>query len=291
MHTRFLFRLWLDKLLGLLLSIHLLACQSSSSTQTKLEENHLQDSDTLSISEKKDSILVAVSDNFETEEQILSSSINQNMLSHLESIIKAMQSGDSVRWLCYGNSITHGYRVGSFGQVKYPYPEVLETMLQEKYANPNIFVINEGHNGWRSDQALHNLESMVLSQTPDIVSIMFGINDAYSNFSLEFYKMNMQGMIDRLLKANISVLLLSPTPIHTPFDSMVSDYGEVLSQIAQEEQIAWINVNQALRRRLEYEEMTLASILPDDIHLADERYRWIAECIFHEIIKPFKNRN
>ncbi|NJO02882.1 MAG: SGNH/GDSL hydrolase family protein [Bacteroidia bacterium] len=104
----------------------------------------------------------------------------------LDSLITLMKQGEPVKIVCYGNSITHGYRVGSFGQVAHPYPEVLEERLQNQFKNPHIRVINEGHNGWRSDQALASLPSLVLKQLPHLVIVKFGINDAYSQFSGDF---------------------------------------------------------------------------------------------------------
>jgi lysophospholipase L1-like esterase len=203
---------------------------------------------------------------------------------YLKDIIHRMQKGDAVKIVCFGNSITKGYKVGSYQTVEHPYPQSLEKMLQEHFKNPAIQVINEGHNGWKSNQALEYLPH-IIAQKPDLVMLKFGINDAYSRFSLPFYETKITQIIAQLQQNQIKVLLLSPTPIHTSLNATVLSYAEVLPKIAENKNIAFFDLHQALNEKASQEKVDFETLLPDDIHLADDKYIWIAELIFHYLKK------
>lgn len=211
---------------------------------------------------------------------------NDTSVTDLDTIIQAMQQGDSIRIVCYGNSITNGFKVGSYQRVAHPYPESLEKLLQKQYQNPHIQVINEGHNGWRSDQAQTQLKQLVIQKKPDLVTIMFGINDAYSNFSTDYYEKKIVQMIQQLREEKITVLLLTPTPIITPFNNQVHTYVELLKEIAKEQEVAFFNVYEAVSRRREKEKVAWENLLPDEVHFADDKYKWIAEEIYEFITHP-----
>ncbi len=204
-----------------------------------------------------------------------------NRSENLKALLEKAKSGDSLRIVCYGNSITNGFSVGSFGEVDHPYPQVLQKLLRARFAQENIYVINQGHNGWRSDQGLHQLPSLVLAASPDLVILMFGINDAYSGFSSERYGQYMQEMVKTLRENDIEVLLLTPTPISTNFNKNVLNYHAILEQIADNQKISVFNLYRAIVDRAAQESIAWAKILPDQVHFGDQYYAWIAEAIDH----------
>lgn len=209
-----------------------------------------------------------------------SSAISPTFTEHLAPVLLALENGDTVRIVCYGNSITNGYKVGTYGQVARPYPEVLEELLRKHYQNPAVMVRNEGHNGWKSNQALAQASALVLTQKPDLVLIEFGINDAYSNFSVPVFIQNIQQLVQLLRQNGARVLLLAPTPIHTSYEAKVQAYTPALARLAEQEKIAFFHLHQALLLRLKKEALTMSQMLPDDVHLADDYYAWIAEAVF-----------
>ncbi len=204
----------------------------------------------------------------------------RNSKTNLADVLKKIKKGDSTLVVCYGNSITNGYKVGTTTRVDRPYPEVLQEMLRAHFDNSFVEVSNQGHNGWRSREALQNLEALVISQKPDLVILKFGINDAYSSVSKASFEQNMRQVVDLLKQYNIAVLLLRTSPINTPYEPAVSSYATVLLSLAEEKKIAFFDLHTALLKRLDKENISLKSFLPDDVHLADEYYAWIAEAIF-----------
>ncbi|MDX2304230.1 MAG: SGNH/GDSL hydrolase family protein [Microscillaceae bacterium] len=198
---------------------------------------------------------------------------------NLKPLIESMQKGDSLKIICFGNSITRGYKVGTAASVEKPYPQVLQKLLRDKFKNPSIQVINEGHNGWRSDQALANIRTLVINQKPDLLILKLGINDVYSGFSPAIYRQNIAKMIEMLQTIHTKIILMNPTPILTPLNAKVLTYSPVLRNLAQEKGIAFLNLYQKIIDKKENSELLWAEVLPDDVHFADNQYRWIAEIL------------
>ena len=134
----------------------------------------------------KDTILslniIPMEDSLELEKLALA-----NINNHIKDLQVTLKQKEPLKIICYGNSITFGFKVGSAVDVDNPYPQVLERLLKQKFKQPDIQIINEGHNGWRSDQALANLRTLIIQEKPDWVILMLGINDAYSGFPPKYY--------------------------------------------------------------------------------------------------------
>jgi lysophospholipase L1-like esterase len=190
-----------------------------------------------------------------------------------------LAQGDSVKVICYGNSITQGYKVDSYETVEKPYPQTLEKLLQTHYKNPKIKVINEGHNGWRSDQGLANLAKLVIEAKPDWVILEFGINDAYSGFSNQLYQTKIQLIISDLQKNNLPLLLCSPTPILTTYNTQLLEYSRVLLDLARQNKVNFLHWHQVISQRAEKEQVKPQDLLPDKVHFADDKYQWLAEAV------------
>ncbi|TAE08336.1 MAG: SGNH/GDSL hydrolase family protein [Bacteroidetes bacterium] len=192
---------------------------------------------------------------------------------------QASLTAGKLKVVCYGNSITNGFKVGSAGKVANPYPETLAKLLQTRYPQAQIIVKNEGHNGWRADQALNAVGKLVLPEKPDWVVLELGINDAYSNFSPAVYVQYMKQLVQTLKQNNIKVLLLTATPIATKYHEKVLAYHAPLRALAESEGCAFLDLSTYIAQRAEKEQFTTETLLPDDVHLADDQYAWIADAI------------
>lgn len=255
--------------------------KQTTETDTKIQQTKRQNIKSTSSDEELENTKQSEKETI-TSKEMLKNLHLESLYMGLEELKEKMKKGEKVKLVCFGNSITNGYRVGTYGKVENPYPETLEKIWQKEYNNPNIQVINEGHNGWRIDQAFAQLQNLVISKQPDLVSIMFGINDAYANYSLAKYEQYLKQIIAKLKAQNIKVLLLSPTPINRPENEKVQAYCEVMQKIAKEEKIAFFNVHQAVSERKQTKSVKFKQLLPDDIHFGDDYYAWIAEIIAEE---------
>ena len=76
------------------------------------------------------------------------------------------------RVLCLGESMTRG-----FGQT--PYPEILETRLNEGNFGPSFTVHNAGFTAAHSSRLVRALPKLLENTKPDMVIVMMGINDQF----------------------------------------------------------------------------------------------------------------
>lgn len=198
----------------------------------------------------------------------------------IHSLRTAIQKGDTIKIACFGNSITNGYKVGSFGTVDAPYPYVLEKLIKKKVPHSSLEIIKEGHNGWRIDQAAKNLDALIIAKKPDWVTLMFGINDAYAGWSVSFYRQQMKQILQKLKAQNIKVILFTPTPFLTSYNKTAITYLPVLKELAQKYQCAFFNLHRAILQRIQKDKLDLDKVFPDEVHFGDDYYALIAEEIF-----------
>ena len=118
--------------------------------------------------------------------------------------------------LMLGDSITKGVRQGVAEDETFS--AVVERELRgDGYA---VEVIREGIGGERTDQALERLERDVIARDPDIVTVMYGTNDAYVDRGKDgprlpaaAYEKNLREIVTRLKTAGIGVVLMTEPPL------------------------------------------------------------------------------
>ncbi|MEH7378900.1 GDSL-type esterase/lipase family protein [Bacillus sp. JJ1533] len=207
---------------------------------------------------------------------------------HEYSVIEKLTYKKPVTIVAYGDSITWGYerdKKGKVNQVKNPYPKALEQELRKRYGYDQIKVINKGHPGWTSIQALENIEEEVLSYHPDLVISMFGINDArghnkYSPHALPVpvnqYKENNRKILEKLKANGIKVVIISPTTITNNKNNGKKTqihYINAIKSLAQEEKVRYVNGG----------DISINGNLSDGIHFKAEKYQLLAEKLMLEL--------
>jgi lysophospholipase L1-like esterase len=83
------------------------------------------------------------------------------------------------RVLCIGGSTTRNVRLDTVNR----YPSVLQRILNKKYPNKKIEVLNAGMDWYTSKHTIINYTVYARDFQPDIVIVMHGINDLYRSFS------------------------------------------------------------------------------------------------------------
>lgn len=187
-------------------------------------------------------------------------------------IVQSMAAGDSVTVVCYGNSIT-------FGGVDTPYPAKLQEQWRAMYSNDNIVVHNEGQPGWTAQMAANALDSLVRSHHPDMVTIMFGINDLAQGLSLENYEANLFYMIRRFQDHGIKVIVLSPTPLAMELNEPLLEFCRKAAIVANNNNVAFMNMHAAMVDRFDstLTDAELRTLMPDLIHYDQAGYLLIAD--------------
>jgi lysophospholipase L1-like esterase len=212
---------------------------------------------------------------------------NQVCLLTISPLIDKM-SGQAVKIVCYGDSVTYG-DAGS-GRSATPYPETLQSRLRLIYNNNNIIVVNSGANGQKSTVGLANFDTTVVPQKPDAVIIMYGINDA-SGYAgaitiLDEFENAINGMIDKCISNKFIPILLSPTftMMTNQSDGRIANYGNKVLDIAKRRNVAHVDMNTAQQQWFTNGSISPGNLMLDGAHMTDAGYQLIADTILFEIL-------
>lgn len=88
----------------------------------------------------------------------------------------AQWQGSTLRILALGDSNTYGLYVGRSAA----YPRIFEQMWNQQALRPRIEVLNLGYPGTNSSQVLAEFDRYMTVLRPDIVTLMVGANDAWT---------------------------------------------------------------------------------------------------------------
>ena len=184
-----------------------------------------------------------------------------------------LEAGADVTIVAYGDSITAGFAV------RRGFPSFWKEMLDEKYPEAGLEMINSGISGDTTLDGLSRLDWAVLSYEPDLVTINFGINDCVLGLGLEEFEMNLVEMVRRIRAGPGSeVLLLTSQLLETPpYDRLVLDYYQAIERVAREMDVGFVDVHGAWMRREEQGTPLSSLIIPGLDHPNEAGYRIIAE--------------
>ena len=184
-----------------------------------------------------------------------------------------LEAGADVTIVAYGDSITAGFAV------RRGFPSFWKQMLEERYPEAGVEMINSGISGDTTIDGLSRLGWAALSYEPDLVTINFGINDCVLGLGLEVFEMNLVEMVRRIRAGPGSeVLLLSSQPLETPpYDRLVLDYYQAIERVAKEMEVGFVDVHGAWLRRVKQGTPLSSLIIPGLDHPNEAGYMVIVE--------------
>ncbi len=194
-------------------------------------------------------------------------------MSIVKQTLEDLKNGCEVTIVCFGDSITAGYGV------RKGFPYFWREMLQQKYPEARIKLINSGIAGDTIADGMARLDWAVLSYRPDLVTVNFGINDAVMGIGLYEFKSNLKNIVqDILYGPGSEVLLLSSQPLETPtYDELVVPYYKTIADVANEMEIGFVDVYEAWKKRIKDGIPLSKLILPGLDHPDEAGYKIIAE--------------
>ncbi len=213
------------------------------------------------------------------------------------------QMVDAVRIVALGDSITNGVKLAGVTEPE-TFREITRRELTQKLGK-TIEVVNAGVNGDIVTLALKRLEADVLVHKPDIVTVMFGGNEAgfyrpetngfadTPRVAREQFQAALSTLVDRLREAGITVVLMTCPPMTERYWGMhlepyrkhginflVRDYAQTMRDVAAEKHVALIDVYRAFdqdRSRLEF--------FPDGLHPDARGHRVIADLLMEQLVR------
>lgn len=167
-----------------------------------------------------------------------------------QEIVEKVSQEDPLTWVFLGDSITHGLvHTKGYDSTAQTFEKYVKEDLQRK----DDVVINTGVSSTETAWVLENLYQRAEKYKPDVVFIMLGTNDVYSNvnpfhivngagivITKELYCENMKEIIQRLRSANpdVSIVLRAPSPVNRESRNIYLEQGgylDALEDLARED--------------------------------------------------------
>lgn len=123
---------------------------------------------------------------------------------HEEVMMVGNKSGSqTIKYLALGDSLTSGIGVSDY---KDSYPYLITERLSAKN---NVELINLAHGGDTSKDVVTNQLSKTLTQKPDLITVLIGVNDIHNLKSLTEFEDNYIKIVGTLKKSGAKIYLLS----------------------------------------------------------------------------------
>lgn len=190
---------------------------------------------------------------------------------------------NTVRIVCFGDSITGiYYHTGG----RRAYCDMLEEALKKIYPAARIEMINAGKSGDTTPQALARMDQHVLSKKPDMVVIMFGMNDCHRP-NIPFRE-NLKVMASRCREINAEVVLCTPNSIYPKKDTIrtmdkVATSAEAVRTVAKEMSLPLADCHQAFENVRATDQLEWKFLMSDLIHPNMNGHKLFAEVIAETI--------
>ncbi len=147
-------------------------------------------------------------------------------------IRQKLLAGAAVRVVCFGDSVTGVYyHTGS----RRAYADMLSMALGRAAPQASVQVINAGISGHTTVDGLARIDRDVLDHKPDLVTVMFGLNDM-TRVPLNEYRANLKEIVTKCRAAGSEVVLATPNNVITTSDrptEKLIQYCDVVREIGR----------------------------------------------------------
>ncbi len=189
---------------------------------------------------------------------------------------------EPVRVVCLGDSVTGVYyHTGG----RRAYPEMLELALKRLYPNAQVQVFNAGISGNTTIDGLNRFEADVLAHKPQLVTVMFGLNDM-TRVPLETYEANLAAMIQKCRAAGAETLLCTPNAvIDTPSrpTARLLEYVAAMRRVGERERTPVVDAYAACESVRAEDAFQWLLTMSDEIHPNMTGHKLFAEKIAQAI--------
>lgn len=191
----------------------------------------------------------------------------------------ALQSAqEPVRVVCLGDSVTGVYyHTGG----RRAYTDMLAIALKRLYPNALIEAFNAGISGNTTVDALKRLEPEVLARKPQLVTVMFGLNDM-TRVPLEEFEANLSSIVRQCRGVGAEVMLCTPNSVTDTPDRPVAklvEYVAAIRNTGQREQVPVVDCYAAFEAVRAEDPFAWLMLMSDEIHPNMSGHKLIAETI------------
>ncbi|MGG1674924.1 SGNH/GDSL hydrolase family protein [Neobacillus sp. NRS-1170] len=202
--------------------------------------------------------------------------------------------------LFIGDSVTDCERVkpegeGLFGALGKGYVSFVDGLLQAVYPELGIRVVNKGISGNTVRDLKSRWQEDVISQKPDWLSIMIGINDVWRQYDTPFikdwhvyldeYEDTLRNLVMETKPLVKEMVLMTPFYLESnQLDSMrqsMDQYGQAVKRIAEETNCIFVDSQAAFHVVLK--DLYAAAIAWDRVHPSTAGHMVLARAFLKEI--------
>lgn len=206
-----------------------------------------------------------------------------------------------LRIVALGDSITNGVGLAGVTEAD-TFRDIVRRQLTERLGS-KVEVVNAGVNGDIVTAAIERLKMDVLDRKPDIVTVMFGGNEAgfyrpdtdgfadTPRVGRDEFKATLGKVVDRLRAEGIMVVLMTCPPMTERYRGMhlhtyqkhgvnflVKDYAQTMRDVAAEKGVEVIDVYRAFQQ-----DPSTRDYFPDGLHPDARGHRVIADLLVRRL--------
>lgn len=158
---------------------------------------------------------------------------NEPVAKTVEAVAEGLKSGKPATIVAFGDSITGVYyHTGG----RRAWADMLAIALEKTFPAARITMHNAGISGHTSAQGLARIENDVLARKPDLVVVMFGMNDT-ARGSIEEFDRNLREIVSRCRRAGAAVVLSTPNSVYENPDrptARLAEFAETVRRVAKD---------------------------------------------------------
>jgi lysophospholipase L1-like esterase len=187
-----------------------------------------------------------------------------------------LMSGEPVRVVCFGDSVTGVYyHTGS----RRAYTDMLGIALNRVSGMANVKMVNAGISGHTTVNGLARIDLDVLAHKPDLVTVMFGLNDM-TRVSLDDYRANLKTIVEKCRAIGAEVVLATPNNVITtggrPTEKLIT-YCDVVREVGRELNVPVCDSYRQLDAFRANDEFGWRLLMSDAIHPNMDGHKQMAE--------------
>ncbi|MBS0662712.1 MAG: SGNH/GDSL hydrolase family protein [Verrucomicrobia bacterium] len=194
-----------------------------------------------------------------------------------------LRDGEPTRIVCFGDSITGlYYHTGGHRD----WCDLVGLGLRQVFPKASVEIINAGVSGNSTADALRRMDADVLAAQPQLVLVMFGMNDVALLPPAEFHA-NLVTITRRAQAAGAEVVLLTTTPsfpgdAHRP-PARVAEYAEIVRATGRDLGVTVVDTHAAFMSACAADPMARLRLMSDSIHPNLRGHRLIAETVVNRL--------
>lgn len=190
--------------------------------------------------------------------------------------LQKLNSGEEVIIAALGDSLTYGW------MTELGYLDYLKSMLKKKFPGSRFKLVNRGVPGDTASDGLRRVDNDVISLLPDLVLIQFALNDAYTDFTPEEFRKNIDSIISRIKDNSSSeIALLTSVALLDPYGKRIAqEFYKKILESGSENNIPVVSVHKYWEKKISSGVMHSLLVQGDGIHPTEKGYELMAEAVF-----------